>query len=233
MSRDGLFFKAAGKLHPQWHTPVAALIVQALWTCVLCISGSYGQLLDYIIFTELVFYILTIAVPVCAAGEAAQRRAALPRHRLSRAARRLYSDGRLDLYRIIALQTPVHMAGPGDRAARRAGFPGVVPRSPAKSKAHPNPSLEEQPRMARLFATKALSACREEASAEGEHTLKRSLGAHQPDHAGHWRDHRRGHLRAHRNGGGAVRGSSHRAFVSWLPASVASSQVCATPSLPP
>jgi APA family basic amino acid/polyamine antiporter len=61
MSRDGLFFKAAGKLHPRWHTPVAALIVQALWTCVLCISGSYGQLLDYIICTELIFYILTIA----------------------------------------------------------------------------------------------------------------------------------------------------------------------------
>jgi basic amino acid/polyamine antiporter, APA family len=61
MSRDGLFFKAAGKLHPRWHTPVAALIVQALWTCVLCISGSYSQLLDYIICTELIFYILTIA----------------------------------------------------------------------------------------------------------------------------------------------------------------------------
>ncbi len=61
MSRDGLFFKAAGRLHPKWHTPVAALIVQALWTCVLCISGSYSQLLDYIICTELIFYILTIA----------------------------------------------------------------------------------------------------------------------------------------------------------------------------
>jgi APA family basic amino acid/polyamine antiporter len=60
MSRDGLFFRAAAKLHPRWHTPVAALIVQALWTCVLCISGSYYQLLDYIICTELVFYILTI-----------------------------------------------------------------------------------------------------------------------------------------------------------------------------
>jgi APA family basic amino acid/polyamine antiporter len=60
MSRDGLFFKAAAKLHPKWHTPVAALIVQAVWSCVLCISGSYGQLLDYIICTELIFYILTI-----------------------------------------------------------------------------------------------------------------------------------------------------------------------------
>ncbi len=60
MSRDGLFFKAAGKLHPKWHTPVAALIVQAVWSCLLCISGSYNQLLAYIICTELIFYILTI-----------------------------------------------------------------------------------------------------------------------------------------------------------------------------
>jgi len=60
MSRDGLFFKAVGKLHPKYKTPVAGLLVQAGWTILLCISGSYGQLLDYIIFAELVFYILTI-----------------------------------------------------------------------------------------------------------------------------------------------------------------------------
>jgi APA family basic amino acid/polyamine antiporter len=60
MSQDGLFFKSVGKLHPKYKTPVAALIVQAVWTVVLCVSGSYGQLLDYIIFAELVFYILTI-----------------------------------------------------------------------------------------------------------------------------------------------------------------------------
>ncbi|MGC2636753.1 MAG: amino acid permease [Acidobacteriaceae bacterium] len=61
MSRDGLFFKAAGKLHPRWHTPVAAIIAQAAWTCLLCVSGSYSQLLEFIICTELIFYILTIA----------------------------------------------------------------------------------------------------------------------------------------------------------------------------
>jgi len=60
MSRDGLFFKTVGKLHPRYKTPVAGLLVQAAWTVVLCISGSYGQLLDYIIFAVLVFYILTI-----------------------------------------------------------------------------------------------------------------------------------------------------------------------------
>ncbi len=61
MSRDGLFFKATGRLHPRYKTPVASLILQAVWTCFLCVSGSYGQLLDYIICAELVFYILTIA----------------------------------------------------------------------------------------------------------------------------------------------------------------------------
>lgn len=60
MSRDGLFFKSVGKIHPRYKTPVAGLLVQAAWTIVLCISGSYSQLLDYIIFAELVFYILTI-----------------------------------------------------------------------------------------------------------------------------------------------------------------------------
>jgi APA family basic amino acid/polyamine antiporter len=60
MSRDGLFFKSVGKLHPKYKTPVAGLIVQAAWTAVLCISGSYGQLLDYIVFAVLLFYILTL-----------------------------------------------------------------------------------------------------------------------------------------------------------------------------
>jgi APA family basic amino acid/polyamine antiporter len=61
MSCDGLFFKATAKLHPKYKTPVASLIIQAVWTCALCLSGSYGQLLDYVICVELVFYILTIA----------------------------------------------------------------------------------------------------------------------------------------------------------------------------
>ncbi len=61
MAKDGLFFKSAGKLHPRYKTPVVSLIVQCVWTTILCLSGSYGQLLDYIIFAVLVFYILTIA----------------------------------------------------------------------------------------------------------------------------------------------------------------------------
>ena len=60
MSRDGLFFKSVGKLHPRYKTPAAGLLVQAVWAIFLCLSGSYGQLLDYIIFAALFFYILTI-----------------------------------------------------------------------------------------------------------------------------------------------------------------------------
>jgi APA family basic amino acid/polyamine antiporter len=60
MSQDGLFFKSVGKLHPKYKTPVAGLMIQAVWTVFLCVSGSYGQLLDYLIAAELVFYILTI-----------------------------------------------------------------------------------------------------------------------------------------------------------------------------
>ncbi len=61
MAKDGLFFKSTGEVHPKYLTPKNALIVQGIWTCILCLSGTYGQLLDYIIFAVLVFYILTIA----------------------------------------------------------------------------------------------------------------------------------------------------------------------------
>ena len=60
MAKDGLFFRNVAKLHPKYKTPSVSLMVQMIWTCVLCLSGSYNQLLDYIIFAVLVFYILTI-----------------------------------------------------------------------------------------------------------------------------------------------------------------------------
>ena len=60
MAKDGLFFRKVANLHPTYKTPAISLMVQMVWTCVLCISGSYSQLLDYIIFAVLVFYILTI-----------------------------------------------------------------------------------------------------------------------------------------------------------------------------
>src|SRR3954463_4835432 len=61
MAKDGLFFRRVAELHPKSETPAFSLGVQALWTCLRRLSGTYGQLLDYIIFAVLVFYILTIA----------------------------------------------------------------------------------------------------------------------------------------------------------------------------
>lgn len=60
MARDGLFFKSIGRVHPKYKSPAISLLVQGIWTCVLCVSGSYDQLLNYVIFAVLVFYILTI-----------------------------------------------------------------------------------------------------------------------------------------------------------------------------
>ncbi len=59
MARDALFFRKAGELHPVRRTPVFGLWAQALWASVLCLSGTYNQLLDYVIFASVLFYTLT------------------------------------------------------------------------------------------------------------------------------------------------------------------------------
>jgi APA family basic amino acid/polyamine antiporter len=61
MALDGLFFERAARLHPTSNAPVFALAVQCAWATVLCLSGRYGDLLDYVIFAVLLFYIATIA----------------------------------------------------------------------------------------------------------------------------------------------------------------------------
>jgi APA family basic amino acid/polyamine antiporter len=58
MARDGLFFRRVGTLNAH-RVPAAGLIVQSIWTALLCLTGSYGQLLNYVIFAALVFYALT------------------------------------------------------------------------------------------------------------------------------------------------------------------------------
>jgi APA family basic amino acid/polyamine antiporter len=60
MARDGLFFAPAGRLSSRG-VPVAALVLQGVWAAVLALSGTYGELLDYVIFAALLFYALTVA----------------------------------------------------------------------------------------------------------------------------------------------------------------------------
>lgn len=59
MARDGLFFSSASVLHPRYRTPHVALVAQSAWACVLCLSGTYSQLLEYMVFASLLFYVLT------------------------------------------------------------------------------------------------------------------------------------------------------------------------------
>lgn len=60
MSNDGLFFKGAKKLNSN-QVPGVAMLLQCVWASVLCLSGKYGDLLEYATFASLIFYIVTIA----------------------------------------------------------------------------------------------------------------------------------------------------------------------------
>ncbi len=59
MAHDGLFIPAAKRLNSRG-VPAVALWMQAIWAVALCLSGSYGQLLTYIVVVALLFYIITI-----------------------------------------------------------------------------------------------------------------------------------------------------------------------------
>jgi len=59
MANDNLFFKRVGELNKN-AVPGNGLIVQCIWACLLCLSGTYSQLLDYVVFAVLIFYVLTI-----------------------------------------------------------------------------------------------------------------------------------------------------------------------------
>ena len=58
MARDGVFFRRVGSLNAK-AVPAAGLIVQSVWVSLLCLTGTYGQLLNYVIFAALVFYVMT------------------------------------------------------------------------------------------------------------------------------------------------------------------------------
>jgi basic amino acid/polyamine antiporter, APA family len=59
MAKDNLFFKRAGELNKNG-VPGTSIIMQSIWASLLCLSGTYGKLLDYTVFTILIFYFLTI-----------------------------------------------------------------------------------------------------------------------------------------------------------------------------
>jgi basic amino acid/polyamine antiporter, APA family len=60
MAKDGLFFRSVASVNRKYHTPAVSLVVQAVWASLLTLSGTYNDLLDYVIFAVVLFYILTI-----------------------------------------------------------------------------------------------------------------------------------------------------------------------------
>src|SRR5436190_11524484 len=61
MARDGLFFKKLAEVHPRFKTPAFAVIAGALWSIVLAISGTFDQLLTYVVFVGWILYALAAA----------------------------------------------------------------------------------------------------------------------------------------------------------------------------
>jgi APA family basic amino acid/polyamine antiporter len=61
MADDGVFFRKAARLHPRYRAPSAAILIQGVWAILLTFSGSYAQLLDYVVFADWIFFGMIVA----------------------------------------------------------------------------------------------------------------------------------------------------------------------------
>ncbi|HTW22369.1 MAG TPA: amino acid permease, partial [Candidatus Baltobacteraceae bacterium] len=61
MANDGLFFRSLVRVHPRFGTPATAIMAGAIWSAVLAASGTFDQLLTYVIFVSWIFYALAAA----------------------------------------------------------------------------------------------------------------------------------------------------------------------------
>jgi basic amino acid/polyamine antiporter, APA family len=61
MARDGLFFRRLAEVHPRFGTPALAIVTSAAWACLLAITGTFEQLLTYVVFVGWIFYALGAA----------------------------------------------------------------------------------------------------------------------------------------------------------------------------
>ena len=64
MARDGVFFKALGDVHPRFGTPAVAIVTSCVWAAVLALSGTFEQLLTYVVFVGWIFYALGAAAVI-------------------------------------------------------------------------------------------------------------------------------------------------------------------------
>jgi len=59
MAREGLLFSFLTRIHPRWETPVASLLLQCAWACILIVTGTFDQLITYVVFASWVFYAMS------------------------------------------------------------------------------------------------------------------------------------------------------------------------------
>ncbi len=64
MARDGVFFKQLAHIHPRFGTPAVAVLASCVWSAVLTLSGTFDQLLTYVVFIGWIFYALGAAAVV-------------------------------------------------------------------------------------------------------------------------------------------------------------------------
>jgi basic amino acid/polyamine antiporter, APA family len=59
MARDGVFFKAVGRLNERTRVPIVAIILQGVWAAVVAMTGRYEQILNYVVTIDVLFFGLT------------------------------------------------------------------------------------------------------------------------------------------------------------------------------
>jgi APA family basic amino acid/polyamine antiporter len=60
MADDGLFFRRVAEVHPRWRTPMHSLVFQGVWSALLCLTGTFEQLITMVMFVIILFTILAV-----------------------------------------------------------------------------------------------------------------------------------------------------------------------------
>ncbi|HEX4666309.1 MAG TPA: amino acid permease [Chthoniobacterales bacterium] len=59
MAKDGVFFRGVARVHPRTHAPVVAILLQGVWAMVIALSGTYAQVVNYVVAMDALFFGLT------------------------------------------------------------------------------------------------------------------------------------------------------------------------------
>jgi APA family basic amino acid/polyamine antiporter len=59
MAESGLFFRGMSRIHPRFRVPGRAIIGQGIWSALLCLSGTYQTLYEYVVFALVLFFAAT------------------------------------------------------------------------------------------------------------------------------------------------------------------------------